>query len=258
MRILIAISVTFLCGIVFWLEPVIVQKDENNKIYTDSDQQGSEIDDTLPHVYAQSKHGFVLHGVFIDQHMRVAYISVGNQPQQPLTINQYIDRQYKVQAIFPRHVAIGNDSEFFVIHLKQYIDNGETTVNTEDMRGIPALPAHASVAMARPIEGIKRIQRNQYSIDRDKIYEEVNSTDVFREANFLIEDDGVFIERIEEGSILESIGLRVGDTILKANDMPVASLFDLLDLYEKLDELDFLELQINRTNQAQYLHYEIR
>jgi general secretion pathway protein C len=68
---------------------------------------------------------------------------------------------------------------------------------------------------------------------------------------------GFKVTKLKEMSKLASLGLKVGDLIIKANNVKFVSYADVLNIYKHIDKLDALQLVVIRNNQEVELVYEI-
>ena len=63
--------------------------------------------------------------------------------------------------------------------------------------------------------------------------------------------------RIKAGTPFATLGLRQGDIIIKANNKPMTSYKDALEIYKGIDKLEALQLIVLRNNQETEIVYEI-
>jgi type II secretion system protein C len=69
---------------------------------------------------------------------------------------------------------------------------------------------------------------------------------------------GFVVTRVKRGSKMDTLGLQKDDVIIKANNIALSSINDVLKLYKDIDKLETLALTILRNNQEQEIVYEIR
>lgn len=72
-----------------------------------------------------------------------------------------------------------------------------------------------------------------------------------------IKTKGFKVTKIKKTSKLASLGLKVDDLIIKANNIKLQSYADVLNIYKQIDKLDALQLVVVRNNQEVELVYEI-
>lgn len=68
---------------------------------------------------------------------------------------------------------------------------------------------------------------------------------------------GFKIKRINKDSKFSALGLRVGDIIIKANNVVLKSYKDVFNIYKKIDKLNTVQLVVLRDNQEKEFIYEI-
>lgn len=197
----------------------------------------------------------VLHGTFINNENREALISLDGQTQRWFQPEQPLNDDFYLADVFEEYIIVHDTGRTMTLTIRISNKPGEPQPLPEVP--IPAMPAHAYVASYPPVEGIDQVEPNRYRIDRKLLVKELKSGEIFTEVMIVPEEQGgFFVERIKEGSMAEIIGLHVGDTINKINDKPLKNVTDVLDLYKNLDNLDRLDVEINRMNGAQHLFYE--
>lgn len=199
-----------------------------------------------------------LHGIFISDKTRVAYISVNGDEQRDFAEGRKIFDGCYLKTILPNRIVIRGDDGETVLKLKATA-NKLSAGKALSYRPTPALHAHAAAASRPPIDGIKRIQSNHLQIERALLQKELESGKILSQARMLPEEDGgFFVERIKEGSLIEAVGLHVGDVIQSVNDRPLNSLFDVLDALGQTESIDEFEIQITRGGDTQHLYYQLQ
>jgi len=68
---------------------------------------------------------------------------------------------------------------------------------------------------------------------------------------------GFKVTRIKKNTPFARLGLKVGDVIIRANNIELTSYKDALKLYEKIDDLNAIEIVVLRNNEEVELVYEI-
>lgn len=69
---------------------------------------------------------------------------------------------------------------------------------------------------------------------------------------------GFSVTRVKRGSKMETLGLKKGDLIIKANNRELTSINEVLKFYKQIDKINTLALTILRDNQEKEIVYEIR
>jgi len=93
-----------------------------------------------------------------------------------------------------------------------------------------------------------------YAKHPSQIWKDIAISEVRR--NGIIE--GFRVNRIRRNSKMAQIGLKVGDVIIKANNVELKSYRDAMKLYNERNKIDTLELVVLRDNQEKEIIYEIR
>jgi type II secretory pathway component PulC len=200
----------------------------------------------IPHI--------VLHGTFINDLTQQALISTDHQKQHWFNSKQYINDDFYLDGIFKDHVLLRDTANTTTLEIR--ITTGGATQELPD--SVPSMPAHAWVESLPPVPGIDRLESDYYRIKRELIVKELQSGEIFKQVRIApAETGGFYIERIRRGSMAEVIGLHVGDTIHKINDKPLTNITDVLDLYKNLDNLEKVNVEINRMHEVQHLRYEL-
>jgi len=104
----------------------------------------------------------------------------------------------------------------------------------------------------KPIK-IQRKEINKYISNPKEIFKNISIIEI-KNAN---ETKGFKITRIKHNSIFVSFGLKVGDLMVKVNNIELKSYKNALDIYKKINKIDELEIVIIRNNQEMELRYEI-
>jgi general secretion pathway protein C len=104
---------------------------------------------------------------------------------------------------------------------------------------------------------------DEYSVSKNDIrYYSQHPTQIWRDiAISEIKKNGKIagfrVNRIRPNSKMATIGLEVGDVIVKANNVELKSYRDAIKLYNEIDTIDVLELTVIRNNQEKEIVYEI-
>jgi type II secretory pathway component PulC len=196
----------------------------------------------------------MLHGTFINEQTKMALISADARQQRWFNLKEYLNNDFYLDGIFKEHVLVRDTGNTIALEVR--ITDGGATQGLPDI--VPAMPAHAWVESLPPIPGIDRMESNRYRIKRDLVMKELKSGEIFKQVLVVPQEEGGFsIDRIKEGSMVEVIGLRVGDTIHKINDRPLTNITDVLELYKNLESLEKIDVEISRMHEVQNLHYEL-
>ena len=120
-------------------------------------------------------------------------------------------------------------------------------------------PGAAVIKVAREMPGtelprqVSRAQIERYSKNIDQVWKDIGVQEVKQGSKIT----GFKVTRIRLGSLFSELGLRQGDVIVKVNNKPLDSYAIAMEIYQKIDRLDALELVLLRNNQEQEILYEI-
>ena len=103
----------------------------------------------------------------------------------------------------------------------------------------------------------------EYSVSRQDIhYYEKNPNQIWKDISIMERKngnkiDGFRVTRIRKGSKMDTLGLKRGDVIIKANNVDLNSYSAAFNLYKKIKKIDTLDLVVLRNNEEKELVYEI-
>ena len=100
---------------------------------------------------------------------------------------------------------------------------------------------------------IKRNYLNTYVNDIDKVWNDIAIKEIRR--NKVI--DGFRVIRVNKMSIFSKLGLKNGDVIKSINNNTLKSYVDAFNIYNNINKLKYLSLEILRNNEIMELNYEI-
>jgi len=95
---------------------------------------------------------------------------------------------------------------------------------------------------------------NYYSKNPSQIWRDIAISEVRRGGRIT----GFRVNRIRPNSKMAQIGLKVGDLIIKANNIRLKSYRDAIRLYNDIDNIDTIDLVVIRNNKEKEIIYEIR
>lgn len=100
---------------------------------------------------------------------------------------------------------------------------------------------------------ISRDELKQYTTDMSKIWNNIAIQERMKNGNI----DGFEVLSVKRGSVFENLGLKKGDVILKVNNKELKSYADAFEIYNNIDNLNVVKLDIIRGNEKKELEYEI-
>ncbi|MDX1808592.1 MAG: hypothetical protein R3331_03520 [Sulfurospirillaceae bacterium] len=100
---------------------------------------------------------------------------------------------------------------------------------------------------------ISRRDVNEYTNNPNKIWRDISIIAVQNGNNI----EGFRVTHIRMGSKMQNLGLRVGDIIIRANNIDLKSYKDALDIYRNIGKIRTMQIVVKRNNQYKELVYEI-
>lgn len=100
---------------------------------------------------------------------------------------------------------------------------------------------------------VNRKYLNSYVNDIDKVWNNIAINDVRK--NGVIE--GFKVDRVNKDSVFGKLGLKQGDVIKAINDNEIKSYADAFKIYNEINKLNYLKIEVLRNNETVELNYEI-
>ncbi|XPV67452.1 MAG: hypothetical protein ACNI25_09000 [Halarcobacter sp.] len=100
---------------------------------------------------------------------------------------------------------------------------------------------------------VKRDYLNSYVNDIDKVWNNIAITDV-RVGNKI---EGFKVDRVNLNSVFGKLGLVKGDVIKSINGTKMNSYADAFKVYNQINNIDYLSIEVLRNNEIVELNYEI-
>lgn len=149
---------------------------------------------------------------------------------------------YKLKEIELKAVILTKGAKEFRLSL----EDGEAKHETAITKAAPTTGEPAQKEVTR--EDIKT-----YSSNPSLIWKDIGIKEVMEGKQIV----GFKVTRVRRGSKMETLGLQRGDLIIKANNIPLTSINDVLKLYKNIEKIETLALTILRDNQEREIIYEI-
>jgi general secretion pathway protein C len=100
---------------------------------------------------------------------------------------------------------------------------------------------------------VKKQDISYYAKHPSKIWRDIAIDEVKKDGKII----GFKVKRIRPKSKMATIGLKVGDLIIRANNVELQSYRDAIKLYKNINKIETLELVVLRNNQEKEIVYEI-
>jgi len=146
-------------------------------------------------------------------------------------------------------VKINLDSADFDKGGKRYVLEMEAS----KMKNSPALASARQLDPDVPVRVTKQ-DISDYARNPDRIWKEISIGEVKENGQI----KGFQVTRIDPKSRFAQLGLEKGDLIIKANNVALKSYKDALDIYQKIDTIESIQITFLRNNQEREIIYEIQ
>lgn len=182
-----------------------------------------------------------LEGLFGNSHYGYIIIAPKTKPQETmiLAVSQSY-KGYRLKGIYTTYALfVKNNQEY-----KLYMDQPAFT---------DTLLKENDSDEARYETVVARGQIDAYVKNPSAIWRDIGIQEVGKNGNF----KGFKVTKLNANSPFAKLGLHVGDMIVEANNIKLKSYNDVMQIYQKLDQLQRLQLIINRGNIQKEIIYEI-
>ena len=190
----------------------------------------------------------VLTGVIASASGGYALISVNGQSQEPFSVGQAVTGNAVLQAVYPDRVVIQRNGV-----LESLMLEGAEKSPTEQW--VP--PVAASRPPAASANIVQETDVNHYRVEREQLAAQMRTPDFLRQATMIPSKSGGFqVQQIQPGSLYEKLGLRAGDVIKVVNGQPVNSVEDAMRLYQQMQGVAAVQIEIARNGKPENLYYQ--
>lgn len=101
---------------------------------------------------------------------------------------------------------------------------------------------------------IKKTKINEYLEKPSLIWKQISIAPNFKNGQIY----GFKVNKLKKGSLFEEIGLKRGDVIVSVNNQELKSNKDAFSIYNKIDDLNFLQIEVLRNGNTEEIMYEIK
>ncbi|QOY53910.1 hypothetical protein HUE87_08380 [Candidatus Sulfurimonas marisnigri] len=207
------------------------KKRENMSATANIEDVGTNITDMILNgLYGTKNSGFIIIALKVNP-SKTDIVAVGE------LYNGYILKSIaSLSAIFQK------DGKDYVLYLEQQNGKSSSYVTKIKVDG----GSDSKIELTR-----KEI--SLYAKNPKEIWKNISITEVKDGKNI----KGFKVTKINNKSKFASLGLKVNDLIIKANNIRLKSYRDALDIYKNIDKLDMIQIVVIRNNQEMELVYEI-
>ncbi len=183
----------------------------------------------LKGLYGNKKEGFIIVALKSSPR-KTSLVSVGKEYSG-----------YRLKSIFKDGVLFVKNGKEFILKIK----NKRNSANS-----------HSSIVKVQNEDSVHNVSR------QDIRYYEKHPNQIWRDISIMERKngkkiDGFRVTRVRRGSKMDTLGLKRGDIIIKANNVDLNSYKSVFDLYKNISNIDTLQLVVLRDNEEKELVYEI-
>ena len=206
------------------------QKEESERIVNSI---GTSITNMiLKGLYGTKNSGFIIIALKADP-KKTEIIAVGE-----------IYKGYTLKSITPLSAIFEKNAKDYVLYLEKSKVKHNSSIT--EVKKISDIKLDSKRAVTR--QDISFYSKNPKQIWKDISIVEVKDGDNFK---------GFKVTKINKKSKFASLGLQVGDLVIKANNIRLKSYRDALNIYKNMGKLDVMQIVVLRNNQEVELVYEI-
>ncbi|MEN4053657.1 MULTISPECIES: PDZ domain-containing protein [Sulfurimonas] len=192
---------------------------------------------------ALSMDNFILHGLYGNEKEGYIIISTKKEPKKTDIIG--IGEKYKgfrLEKIFLNYVVFTKNDKQYILHLRAKFAKKTKRVPQPTI----------SQGQERVYE-VKRSDIGYYSKNVAQIWRDISIKEIGKNGSF----EGFKVAKIRPHSKIATLGLQSGDIITEVNGKKLKSYKDVLQIYQNINKLDAISLQIKRGNTQKEIYYEI-
>jgi general secretion pathway protein C len=187
----------------------------------------------LKGLYGNDKKGFII----------IAKKSSKNKTKI-ISINQEYEG-YKLVSIKINYVIFEKNNKQYKLKLNESKKDFGKNVTVSK-------PSNKQIVEDESIE-VTQEQIKDYIAHPERIWRNIKIADYMQNGKL----KGFKVKWIKKGTFLDKLGLKKGDIIIKANNIPLTSYKVVMDMYARWEELNAIALTIKRGNEEKELFYEI-
>jgi len=180
-----------------------------------------------------------LKGIYLGR--SVAFILVQNGKEDILILKGDRFQGYELVDIYPQQAIFEKSGRKYEVDFKDDRDQSYTVNQAE------------SVVNNGGYVSVKRKELAYYAGNFDAIWQNIKIQEQMQGGKL----SGFKVEWIKKGSVFAKLGLQEGDIITGINGKPVTSVSEAFKIYQNLNAIDNITIDIKRNNQERQLDYAI-
>ena len=143
--------------------------------------------------------------------------------------------------------------KFGKVDLKAYSQKSGQTKSVKSQQVNKQASTKSKVRRREDAATVGRSDIQYYAKNFKQIWKDISISPLKKNKKLI----GFKVTRIKAGTPFAKLGLKVNDIIIRANNKELTSYKDALKLYEKIDDLNAIEIVVLRNNEEVELVYEI-
>ncbi|RLA71541.1 MAG: hypothetical protein DRG24_05275 [Epsilonproteobacteria bacterium] len=188
----------------------------------------------------------LLKGIYADK--LAPFIAVEEKKKVTLISQNETFKGYKLIKVLPNKAIFSKSGRQYELTFKESKNNNNISYSKA-----PPVSYTAPAQLEEKAVFIQRKEIKHYAKNYDQIWKNIKIKEIIKDKRL----KGFKVTWIKKGSIFAKMGLMKEDIITGVNGKPFKSLSQVFKLYNNMDNLDSLVLQIKRDNQERELEYEI-
>lgn len=155
---------------------------------------------------------------------------------------------YLLTKLYKNHVIFEKSAKQFKLEMKKS-DNSKVKYKIE--RKVNNITEN--IIVSDDIVKVKRNYLNSYVKDIDKVWNNIAIKEIEKNGKI----DGFRVNAVNQKSVFGKLGLKVGDVIKAVNNNTLNSYADAFKVYNNINKMKYLNIEILRDNEIMELNYEI-
>ncbi len=192
---------------------------------------------------------YLLKGIYSTSSNSGWIIVQDNNKNKSYILSQYekLD-DYVLSKLFKNFVIFEKAGKEFTLEMKKNNEKNVGFKMTADVGGI-----EENVVVDSSGVKVKRSYLNTYVQDIDKVWNNIAISEIRKNGKI----DGFKVLRVNQDSVFKKLGLKKGDVIKSVNNSVLSSYSDAFRVYNNINNIKYLNIEILRNNEVMELNYEI-
>jgi len=186
----------------------------------------------------------ILHGLYGNSDFGYAIVATKSNPKK----TEIISIGEKYQGYTLKGIALNYVT--FIRNNKEYILKLDSPTTKQ---AVVSSVSKQKVEEENGFHTVSRDEINYYIKNPTKIWKDISIQEIKKGSKIV----GFKVTKVRKNSKMDTLGLKRGDIILKANGIALTSYSAAIKLYQNFKQLDSLSLLIKRGNEEKELLYEI-